>query len=213
MKMPSRTRFRLYVKLLLLLSVNFIVVFGSTSWLAGIHEYKVQIYFDYELSIPLIPIMVFPYLSIFVLCILPLFLMDEIEMKCFAKTFAVVTWIAGISFLLFPSEVGYARIVNLPQYNDIYQVIRTVASRYNLFPSLHITYTCLYLFTLLPLTKRLAMKFILTVWGILLISSVLLIHQHHIFDIMTGMLLATWSYHYIYKKSLNSYALLPATSG
>lgn len=196
-----------------LLSINFLVVFGSTSWLAGLHEYKVQIYFHDELSIPLVPVMVFPYLSIFLLCILPLFLMDEIEMRCFAKTFAVATWIAGISFLLFPSEVGYARVAGLPAYNDIYEMIETVASRYNLFPSLHITYTCLYLFTLVPLIKRISLKIILLGWGMALILSVLLIHQHHIFDIVTGALLAVWSYQYIYKKSLDSYVLLPATNG
>jgi len=71
---------------------------------------------------------------------------------------------------------------------------------HNLYPSLHITFSAISAFTLLRHTQKKRMQVLLILWVIMIALSVILTHQHHLFDIATGFVLAWITLKCVYLK-------------
>ena len=69
-------------------------------------------------------------------------------------------------------------------------------------PSLHITFSVLTAFAMIDQTNNKWFHLFLVFWIILICFSVVLVHQHHLFDVMTGLLLSLIVIKFIYKKIL-----------
>ena len=82
MRLPTRETLYWYLGLSLLLDVLFLVVYGGSSWLNGLRSGHYSLYLSWELAIPLVPIMIFPYLSIGLFFLLPLLVLTNIKCCC-----------------------------------------------------------------------------------------------------------------------------------
>jgi len=64
-------------------------------------------YADWELTIPFVPFMVVPYLSIFGLFLLPPFQLEEAELRVLTARLVVASLLGGMLFLAFPARMGF----------------------------------------------------------------------------------------------------------
>jgi membrane-associated phospholipid phosphatase len=151
-----------------------------------------RIYFTWELSIPLIDWMILPYLSMNLFFLVPLFFIrtekiSELSMACIISTIS-----AGLIFYLYPCQLGFIREV--PQnFSILYQGLFAVDKPFNLFPSLHITYPILFVIFCRK-NFGIISRVLVFLWLILVTMSIVLTHQHHVLDVVAGIILALVSY-------------------
>ena len=195
MKFPSKKEFIAYAKLYFLLSILFTLVYGFTNWFTQYREWKLHLYFDFELGIPFIPEFIFIYFSIMLLFWSPIFFLEVNAFYPLAKSFCFATVTAGLLFLALPAELGFKRPEKVLGFETIYSLLYQLELPHNLVPSLHITYSFLLSFWNLAYSKNNVWKFVFAVWLLLICLSVLFVHQHHILDIFAGILLALISFH------------------
>ncbi len=179
-----------YLKLASLLSIQFVLIYGGANLLSEHRSDVHRIYFDWELAIPLLPAMVWVYASIVPLMLSPLFYLDIGQLNRLAKQLALAMLIAGAVFLVFPGTIGYETTPNLPR---AIAAIRSIDMPYNVFPSLHVALSSIIMLQLYRVFE-LPGRLFLAAWMVALIASVLFTHQHHIADVIGGLLLA-WLCH------------------
>jgi membrane-associated phospholipid phosphatase len=112
--------------------------------------------------------------------------------------------IASFVFLLFPGELGFSRTDNISGYEFIYNVLHEIDHPHNLYPSLHITFSVLTAFAMIDQTKPKWFHLFLTLWILLICASVVLVHQHHLFDVLTGLILAYVAIKFVYRRFIPS---------
>ncbi len=174
-----------YLKLASLLSVQFIVIYGGAIWFSEQRVDVYRIYFEWERAIPLVPSMTWVYFSITPLMLLPAAILDIDQLNRLAWQIALAILIAGAVFLVFPATIGY------PPPEDpsrIIELLRSIDRPYNLIPSLHVALSAIIILNLQPVFGARG-KVLLGVWLAALIVSVILTHQHHLADVLGGLLL------------------------
>lgn len=186
---PSYSAAKTYLKYCVSIDIAFLVIYGVCNWWTSQRSARLAVYFDWELSIPLVPAMIWGYGSMFVLFLFPLFQLGEDGLRRLGQQILLALPIAGLSFLLFPVELGFARPDYVPGYNGIYQFIYAIDYPHNLVPSLHIVFSTLILAAMMDVAAPL-WRWGYAVWLAVISISVVLVHQHHLADVFSGYLLA-----------------------
>ena len=92
----------------------FLLVYGGADALNARRAFRVPVHFDWELSIPFIPETVLIYMSIYLLFLAaPFVLRRRQEFLALSITLNSVILVAGICFVLLPSEPAFAPPKNL----------------------------------------------------------------------------------------------------
>ena len=190
--------FPAYLRLAIPVGLLFAVVYFTLNWLTAQRARHYRLYFDWELSIPFVPAMIYVYASILVLFLLPPVLLRRRAFAALAGAMVVVILVAAASFLLLPAEPGFQRPVQVPGYDAVFQTLYALDQRYNLVPSLHVACSALCIAALLHADPRALIKLGLLLWAGLLSVSVVLVHQHHLLDVATGWLLGLAAYQLVY---------------
>ena len=147
-------------------------------------------YFEWERGIPFVPFMVLPYLSIDLFFVAaPFLLRSERELRIFAWRIASAILVAGVFFLLVPLRFAFARPQPTGWLGTLFGWFLAVDAPFNLFPSLH---AALWLLLLEVYARHLrgVVKLLILAWFALIGLSPLLTQQHHVIDILGGLLLA-----------------------
>lgn len=171
------------------------------NFLASIQINHFPLYFDFELTIPFIPWMIYCYISLVLLLLLNVFLLkDPKVIKVFSICLIITVLIAGLFFVLFPGKLGFNRVSDVAGYEGLFSLLHFIDQPFNLFPSLHITYSCLTVFAIVDQTTNKIFHYFLIIWLILIGFSVVLVHQHHLFDIFSGFILAWLVAKIVYRR-------------
>jgi len=159
------------------------------------------VYFEFEKDIPLVPWMIYFYTSFHLLLILNFFIIKELKViKAFTMSLMFSSLVASFIFILFPGELGFSRTDNIKGYEFMYDLLHKIDHPFNLYPSLHITFSVLTAFVMIDQTKQRWFHVFLIVWILLICFSVVLVHQHHLFDVLTGFILAFITIKIVYRK-------------
>jgi len=149
-----------------------------------------QMFLQWELGIPLIPYCIILYTSFYLLLALGfLSCPTRLELKNFSCQMMLSSVIACSIYLGFPSELGYSRMESAGVFQPIYNLLYVLDKPTSLYPSLHITFSYLALFFVLAQTKQIVCRVFLLLWFLGICVSVVFVHQHHLFDIATGLAL------------------------
>lgn len=187
-----------------LATVAFTVIYGICNKHAASSTSHFALYTDWELSIPLIPWMIFPYVSLNLLFLFSfLTVKTPLGIKGFCLSMVWGAVVAGLFFYFFPGKLGFERIA-APEFKEIFDFMFSIDHPHNLFPSLHVTYSGLGVFVIRQQTQSQKLHAILYVWLIFICSSVVLVHQHHLFDVVTGALLALGLYRLVYLRYVST---------
>jgi membrane-associated phospholipid phosphatase len=192
----------------------FAFVYGGADSLTGRRNWRVPVHLPGELRIPFIPAMTVFYMSLYVLFLLaPFILRTRREVRALVRTLALVIAAGGISFLLFPAELAFAppREGELGPWAGLYHLADTLNLTYNLMPSLHVAMSVVCVAAFSPRAPG-SGKLLLWSWAVLIAASTLLIHQHHLLDVVTGWLLAIVCVRVVFRREMdflrNSHLLL-----
>jgi membrane-associated phospholipid phosphatase len=169
--------------------IAFFAIYPTTNWLSAGGDRYYSLFLAAELRIPFLPQLIWLYLSMYVLFLLPPFLLDPQELRRLGKELIAATCVSGAVFLAFPAKLGFARI--LPEeglYRGIFEGMFQVDPPFNLVPSLHVVYTTAIGLALIGRAGAL-LRLLLCVWLALVLSSTVLVHQHHLLDVATGIAL------------------------
>ena len=168
----------------------FILVYGGADAITAHRSFRVRVYFDTELKIPFVPEAAIVYMSIYPLFLAaPFILRKRREFIALAMTLNLEILVAGICFLLFPAQVAYPPPTNFGLFPGLYHFADRLSLTYNLVPSLHVALTasCIAVFAARTGT---VWKTLFWIWASAVAVSTLLIHKHHVIDVMTGFMLA-----------------------
>jgi membrane-associated phospholipid phosphatase len=171
--------------------VAFFSVYPTTNWLTGLRGEHYALYLPQELELPFVAGFIWLYLSMYLLFMLPPFFLGPRELKRLGVELVVATIITGVVFLLLPAKLGFLRI--LPEealYRDLYAGLFALDRPFNLVPSLHVIYSTAILLAIARKSGAYS-RSLLYAWLLLIVSSTLLVHQHHLLDVASGLMLAT----------------------
>tara|TARA_Y100001933_G_C18998031_1_gene563368 strand:- start:1682 stop:2296 length:615 start_codon:yes stop_codon:yes gene_type:complete len=178
-----------------------LLVYLGSNQIVSKFDHHYDVYFEFEKDIPLIPWMIYFYTSFHLLLILNFFIIKKpLVIKAFTLSLMFSSLIASIVFLSFPGELGFSRTDNISGYEFIYNLLHEIDHPHNLYPSLHITFSVLTVFAMIDQTKQKWFHLFLTVWILLICASVVLVHQHHLFDVFTGLILAYVAIKLVYRR-------------
>lgn len=196
-RLPDADHSRHYLRVIITQVLLFAVVYGGCNWLTAHRENVGHYYFAWELTIPLFPRMIWVYHSILLLFLVPMFLLTREQVNAIGRAFASVTLLGGVCFLLFPGVAGFTRVdyASEPGLQALaFSILYHADNIHNVMPSLHVAYCTL---VILAIQKQLeGRKIRLLFWGWLLaiVTSTVLVHQHHLVDLPTGAILGYAGY-------------------
>ncbi len=177
-----------------------VVYFGANE-IASKSDYFFRLYFEFERDIPMVPWMIYIYQSFALLIVVTYFsIKSPQKIKAYSISFMSSCAIAAVFFILFPTELGFSRTEKIEGYEFMFNLLHMIDKPHNLAPSLHITYSALGAYVLSSEIKSKWLKGMIWLWFLLICSSIVLVHQHHLFDIFSGIVLAYIVIYNIYNK-------------
>lgn len=196
---PSREKIIFFTKRLCFILATWVLVYGSTNWISSQRSDLYALYFPWELNIPLVPEMIFIYLSVYIIPLLHLFVVSQEEMAEGSRTIVWSIWLSGILFLLIPTKIGFPWPPPTEAYPFFFGLVKTVDLPHNLFPSLHITLAYL-LSRMLVRRERPLFNAFCFLWFLSVCFSIILVYQHHLVDILGGLCVGQFCWHLFYFK-------------
>jgi protein-tyrosine phosphatase len=186
----------------LLLSLLFLVVYGSTNWYTA-RRPPADVgtwHFAWELSaVPYVPVLIVPYMSIDLLFFLAPFLCRDVRELCvFARRVAFSILVAALSFLMLPLKLAWPTRPRVGGwFGDLVEASCTapflMEYPHNLVPALHVT-LCLILADLYGRHTRGIVRSLSHTWYVLIGISTVLTWQHHLVDVVGGLVLAGFAF-------------------
>lgn len=172
-----------------LIGVVFFAVYPLCNWLAAQRPSPWRVHFDWELAIPFVPQFAWAYLSMYALFVLPPAFVPAARFRSLSLQLIAGTLASGAVFLLLPAELGFARVVPAEApYDRIFAALHGIDRPHNLVPSLHVVFTSVIALACADFARPWA-KVALRLWLATVIASTVLVHQHHIVDVVSALVL------------------------
>ncbi|MEO7651106.1 MAG: Ser/Thr and Tyr protein phosphatase [Bryobacteraceae bacterium] len=180
---PLKRRLLVYVAWSIPLTLLFVISYGTTNWLAAQRPQRLHLYADWELGIPFVPWMIGVYLSFNAMMMLPVFVLTVREIHRLAAAFALATLAGSVGHSLLPGQLGWAREAHV---SGPFAMLYLLDRPHNLVPSLHVAYSVMGGLIVWRRATSAPLRWGTAGWTCALAASVLLIHQHHLLDVVTG---------------------------
>ena len=172
------------------LSALFLIVYGACNWITARRANVGTFYFEWERRIPFVPFFILPYMSIDLFFVgAPFLCRTDRELSTLAKRIGAAIILAGFCFLLFPLRFAFPRPHADGCLGALFDWFRGMDAPYNLLPSLHAAFMLILLNSYSRYTRGFVRVAAVT-WFILIALSPVLTYQHHLIDILGGVVLA-----------------------
>lgn len=205
---PPKENLTLFAKWFPIVLGAFLVIYYSCNAYAANQLDHYHMYTDWELSIPLIPEMIFVYMSYIGVFGMVLFVLKTPSaIKGLAYSMLVTLVVSGVIFVLFPGHLGYVRPDHVAGYSFLFKFLYVIDLPHNLYPSLHVAFALLCMLAMIHQTLNSWFHIALKVWFALVCASVVLVHQHHFFDIGLAIVLAWAVYRLVYLKTAEKWVV------
>jgi protein-tyrosine phosphatase len=179
------------------LSVLFLIVYCGCNWITAHRANVGTFYFEWEHTMPFVPLFILPYMSIDLFFVVAPFLCrTDRELSFLAKRIAAAIIVAGICFLLFPLRFAFPRPHADSWPGALFDWFRGMDAPYNLLPSLHAAFTLILLDVYFRHTRGVIRVATMT-WFVLIVLSPVLTYQHHLVDIVGGFVLAGYCFYFL----------------
>lgn len=198
---PSREIIYTFWKWVIIVLSVFLVTYLTANRWAAENPNRYEMYTEWELQVPLVPWMIVVYLSyVGVFLLLPLIMKSGRSIESLAYAFLACIGVSTTVFILFPGELGYHRPDQVSDFNLLFQTLYQIDQPHNLYPSLHVTFSSLTAMAMAHQNNVSWFRTTIGIWAVLIAASVVLVHQHHVFDIVTGLMLASAAYRFVYLR-------------
>src|SRR4029453_11902259 len=181
------------------LSVFFLIVYGGCNWITAHRANVGTFYFEWERKVPFAPFFILPYMSIDLFFVVAPFLCrTDRELSVLAKRIVAAIIVAGICFLCFPLGFAFSRPHVAGWLGALFDWFRGMDAPYNLLPSLHAAFTLILCDIYFRHTCGL-IRVAIMIWFVLIALSPVLTYQHHLMDIVGGLVLAGYCF-YLFRE-------------
>src|SRR5262249_48129532 len=119
-----------------------------------------------------------------------------------AMTFNLVILASGFGFLLIPAQLGYPPPRDLGAFPHLFGLVDRLNLTYDLVPSLPVALSTLCIAAFAATANQVG-KLVLWIWAGAIAVSGLLMHQHHLIDVVAGIILGLAAYRFIYVRRFN----------
>lgn len=161
--------------------------FPAAVWARYRDTYNVV--FAWEASIPVIEWMIIPYVSLFVLFAAPWIVLPAAEIRRLSRAVMFSTLAGAFFFFLVPTHNGN----DFPQvtgfFAPFFNMVYFLDLPYNMVPSLHVAWAFLFHQITRPFLASRWLRAAWSGWIVLVVASTVFTHQHHIVDVLGGLLL------------------------
>jgi membrane-associated phospholipid phosphatase len=199
--LPSKENLKIFGKWSIVAWIAFTVVYGLCNHYASGQTELLNMYTGWELEIPLVPQMILVYLTLNILFVMVLFVLKTADsFRGLVFSILCTLGIAGVIFVIFPGHLGYERPDHVSAFAGLFKGMYEIDKPHNLFPSLHVTFSFLCIWAMIHQTSNRIFHIFMKLWFIAICASVILVHQHHIFDVVSGLALAAFGYKYVYLR-------------
>jgi len=175
----------------LLVAGWFALVYVGADWITEQHAIRVRVHFAAELNLPFLPAFTLAYVSLYAaFAAVPFILRSRCEVRRLARDLALAIGVAGVCFVALPARLAYPPPpADLGLWTPLFRFADWANLDHNLLPSLHVTLgvLCLESFARQAAAPG---RMVLSGWAGLIAASTMLIHQHHLLDVIVGGLLA-----------------------
>lgn len=171
--------------------VAFFSVYPTCNWLTSLRGEYFSLYLPIELQVPFVPEFMLAYLSMYVLFAMPPFFLQVAELNALGKQLIAGTILSGLIFILLPAKLGFVRAV--PEdgfFGPLYANLFSIDMPHNMVPSLHVVFSSLIIMAVAGASSRESNRIFWYGWLLVICVSTLLVHQHHIIDVVAGLALA-----------------------
>lgn len=181
------------------LGASFILVYGLGNYLATKSSHVGTWRYDWERHIPLVPWLIVPYMSIDLFFVAAPFLCQTREERMtLAKRITFAIAVAGTFFIAMPLKLAEDRPIVTGTFGPIFEFLHGFDAPHNLLPSLHITLRTILADTFARHTAR-HWRIASAIWFSLIGFSTVLVHQHHVVDVIGGFMLAALCF-YLFRE-------------
>lgn len=171
-------------------SIFFLVIYRTCAWITGLRSDVGTLYFDWELRLPFVPLLIVPYWSIDVLFPISFFVCStRDEVALLGRRTMLASLIGGSCFLAMPLLLGFPQPEVTGFAAPLFQLLRRIDPPVNLVPSLHIALGALVAGVFLRHSQGVA-RVVTGAWFGLIWVATVLTYQHHVVDVAGGFLLA-----------------------
>jgi hypothetical protein len=186
---PTTRRLVMGISGALCVSVVFFPVYLGCAAVTAARASHWHLYADWELQVPFVPFMVLPYLSMFLLFLLPPFQLDAPELRTLAARLIGLSLLGGMIFLALPAQMGFVPQSDAGIWQGIYSGIYRIDGPFNTVPSFHVIYTTSILLAMIEVATP-ALRRAYLAWLVVVCASTVLTHRHHLLDVAAGLALA-----------------------
>jgi membrane-associated phospholipid phosphatase len=173
-------------------AIWFALIYGGADYVTSRRTFRVAVHFEAEKRLPALPATVWAYMSIYALFLMgPFVLRSSRRLIALGAALAVVALVAGLGFLLFPSELVYPTAVDASGPGAtaaLYRFADWLNLEHNLLPSLHVALCVTCIAAYAPRAGRVG-QLLLWIWAIAVALSTIFTHFHHVLDAVTGFAL------------------------
>ncbi len=178
-------------------SLLFVLVYGGCSWLTAQRGDVGTWVYGWERSIPFVPLMILPYMSIDLFFVgAPFVCRHREERRLLARRISLAILAAGACFVLMPLRFAFPRPIPGGWLGAIFGFLHAFDRPYNMFPSLHIALCTLLAHTYARHT-RVPLRWLVHLWFGLIALSTVLSWQHHVADVAGGFVLSLLCFYFI----------------
>jgi membrane-associated phospholipid phosphatase len=175
--------------LVVIQSCWFALIYVGSDQLTSMRTTRLRVHFDFEEQIPFVPSAVLAYSSIYLLFYsAPFVLRTEVELRRLAWKMATVTLLGAVGFLLLPAERDLPYPSDLGICESLFRFSDRVNLDYNQIPSLHVALSAVCVAAYSERGSK-PIKLILWGWVVAIGIAALLTYQHHLLDVITGLVL------------------------
>lgn len=187
---PRRSELALTGAMALGFALFFLLVYGGASAVTGFYTWGVRVDLPFERHIPFVPAWAAVYVSMDVLLMLSLLVFRTWrEMVPFVLALCLQTVVGAACFLVLPVEVAWPPREVSGSWASVFFLADTMNLERNYLPSLHVAFACTAALAYGERGGSLA-RSLFGLWAAAIATSTLLIHEHHLADVVAGALLA-----------------------
>jgi membrane-associated phospholipid phosphatase len=152
---------------------------------------RYALYVGAELAIPFMPVWIWAYASMAPVVVAPPLFLGVARLKRLGWQCTAALLFSCACFLAFPSELGFVREVPDAQpYRQVFEWLFASDRANNLVPSLHVSVSALCLAAFALATPYAPARAVLWAWLAFIMASTVLVHQHHLLDVASGVAVA-----------------------